>query len=334
MAEGLEQDAAAQRRERLREYHRAWRAQCRAEGRCVRCGGEVGAPPSGIRGYCADCSEKVRAARRRRAAARRTRQAGKARREPLVAPPADPVCSHCSGSRVVRCGRDSRGRQRYRCRACGKSSYGMPPPASPGTPPNCPYCGGRCRRAGRSRYTGLQHYRCPDCGRHNTDLRTARPRVAPGAEGPCRHRLTIILNLRAHRNLAVYRAARGLTEAQAIREILAKYAYPSAGATVSRREVDAWGEPRSVIVRRPVVLKGPLRYTGLRLPNLHRPDLTARRQRQVAEGLLLLPRTVGMVRGVTVALDDLAWEGLLRRMTETGRNHQEMAREMIAGARP
>jgi transposase-like protein len=67
------------------------------------------------------------------------------------------------------------GRQRYKCRGCGRDSYGVPDPPPP---PPCPHCGGRCVRGGKADY-GARLLLCRDCGRKSVHPDDAAPAPAP-----------------------------------------------------------------------------------------------------------------------------------------------------------
>ena len=128
--------------------------------------------------------------------------------------PETPVCAHCGGGGLRRKG-SGNGRARYRCRDCGRQSYGVARGPVENRFP-CPYCRERCRREGHTP-DGWQRYLCLGCGRKNTNLYPVAPH-SPG--GPFTHIVHFCLHGPAMRNLAAYCNGGGLSVAQAVREIL------------------------------------------------------------------------------------------------------------------
>src|SRR4051794_40075602 len=102
------------------------------------------------------------------------------------ASPEEPYCPHCNARDLMKGGKNN-DRQRYRCRACGRTSYGAPLPVR--FPCPNPGCNGSCRKHGRSEL-GKQLYWCNQCRRINTELWPTDPRFDGG---PFPHKMTLDL---------------------------------------------------------------------------------------------------------------------------------------------
>lgn len=325
MSKPLSEDEAAARRERLRKWRQAYDAARQAQGICVRCG-QANTEPSEWRGYCRACRERKRDISRTwwraRAAAERKRRETALRAE--LEARGTPACPRCGRTSIERLRQPREGRT-FRCRDCKAAHQQTVPAARGGIPFPCPYCQGRCWKAGFDR-RGKQSFVCTACGKYNTLLRADNR--ARGTTPALRHHLTLIVGLASDRALTRYCAARQMNMSQAVREIFRKYTYPATSWVLIRKYIDAWGEEASVITKPPRV-KAPLRFTEATLPNLLSASMTARRQQQIEQELLYLPRPVGVVRCLTILLDDEAWEGLHRMMEILKKNHQDTARWMI-----
>jgi hypothetical protein len=293
-----------------------YRAAHMAAGRCCGCRGAK-EPERSDRTLCAACTARVVERNRVRLAA-----AGKPGRPTTTASaPENPVCGHCGGTDLRRRGAMN-GRVRFVCRACGRSSYGVPkppPPAAPRYP--CPYCGGPCKKAGRDN-RGRQRYYCKACRRENTRL---WPGDTKPEGGPFRHPISLCLSLVASNCLIEYCNGRGLSPTRAVREIFRVPAQPQVivqtrarfdpytGRThVSTREIPIETPPEP-IPRRRKYLTGETTRARLRAGGRHH-------------------LSVLVVQRLTVHLDDLAYRGLLRFMRLRGLNHQDAARALIIEA--
>ena len=99
--------------------------------------------------------------------------------------PESVTCPHCQGKTLVHAG-IHKGRQRYRCKDCGRTSYGMPAFTSP-PPPPCIRCGERTVRGGLTG-TGAQTYRCTACHRRFIPPLPPKPKILPnGRRAKCHH---------------------------------------------------------------------------------------------------------------------------------------------------
>ncbi len=123
-----------------------------------------------------------------------------------------PVCPGCGAGKAMRYGRRN-GRQRFRCRGCGKLFVGVVREA---VRYPCPYCDGDCWRDGLDEQR-RQRYRCMRCGRYNTRLWPGR---GQDMGGPFRHRLTFSLDGPAREGLAFGCRRWGRNAAQAVRHLL------------------------------------------------------------------------------------------------------------------
>ena len=235
--------------------------------------------------------------------------------EPGITEPESPVCGHCGSAALTRA-RCDRGKKRFLCRDCHRTSYGMPLPVY-----LCPYCKGKCFRNGHAP-SGAQFYVCRGCGRYNRDLYPEAPR-SPG--GPFTHRMNLWLNTAARRNLIDYCFASGMSPVQAIRDIFRRASVSF--APIMARRVYEPGTDRSYIQitrakMRPSPPPPPL--GKIYLPNLRRETT---RKRLAGGNRRNCP--VGVVLAVTILLDDQAMRGLLRTMDEQKMTHQEAARHLI-----
>lgn len=334
--EPAESDAVARRaakRKRDDARARELRAERRAAGLCFRCGKplEPGREPGAA--SCAECLVAHRDRQRRYEDG--VRAANAAAEEEPAPSPSPRLCPHCGSDDLHPDGRHPGTRRyKYRCHACGRNSSGDAPlptrTRAHADHGSCPHCGGGpCVKAGHQKNTGRQIYRCRACGRQNTERR-ADPRRSP--HGPCRHLVTFYPGLGEIRNLRAYCAATGLSSGQAIREMLRPLARPL-GITSSRREYDAWGDP-VVVIRRPTPVHAPLRYTEATLPDLRPESMRSRMREKYDQELIDWPIPVAVMATVSVRLDDLAWEALLRLSSERGSTHQEVVRHLIRTARP
>ena len=141
-----------------RNLRRAKRRAARArEGRCPYCGR---VPEAGF-SSCGRCRELQRL----RNAEMRVRRTARRALEARAAGPRR--CGHCDGAGLWKFGVRG-GRQYYRCKDCGRASFGDGlPPAPPDYP--CPYCRGRCVRHKRYARNKII-FRCTVCGKYNTNL--------------------------------------------------------------------------------------------------------------------------------------------------------------------
>jgi transposase-like protein len=325
------------RRDRSKEApsQRARRQARIAAGLCPYCAkpngrapGEPGTPA------CPECRAKAqehdrrnreqqREKRRQYAAAAKARAAARPAIAPLAAdapPPEKPYCPHCLGRDLAR-GGFIKGRQRYRCRTCARSSYGEPNPAPEPLPCPNPGCGGRCVRLGFSKKTRKQRYICRKCRRTNLRLWPTENR-SPG--GPFRHHLTLYLSLIADNYLEDYCQRHFLSRPQAVRDIFRRWAdEPLLNLPEMRRDLDGWV---AVPPRGPAEPREPIPD---RLPDL-RPEAARRRLAQGNGDHSF--RNVLVVARMPIVLDDTAFQGLLRYMRRTGLNHQDAARALITAA--
>ena len=248
-----------------------------------------------------------------------------ARREDfVVSEPDAPCCPHCGGRELTHAGRQN-GKRLFKCRACGRGSYGE----TQRNPYPCPYCKGRCVRAGIAT-NGSQRYLCRGCGRKNTGLYPDTPR-SPG--GPFRHPVTFYLNSAALRNFGAYCNARGMSVPQAARAVLWNVARQTSAIATTRRIFD----PNTNDIR--VEITGystPLAISLVPLGKVHLPDVqreTARKRMRESGGDRRA-HTVGVVAKYTVWMDDEAMRGLLRLMEAQKLNHQEAMRYLLAHVYP
>jgi transposase-like protein len=303
-------EEAGEQTARERAYKAAWqrarRAERKAAGRCKDCGTPCD-DLAALKGFCGACSQKIR---RQDAAKREVEQARReeARQVAALAPGA-PFCPHCGGSDLMR-GGTANGKKRFKCRGCQRWSYGEAPPVKPTLYP-CPYCSGRCQKKERDE-KGRQRYLCTGCGRRNTDLYPQTPRAT---DGPFPYVMSFYLDIPAHQNLVAYCNATGMAVAPAVRTILRQ----AAGAKMAAGRWSVCPAPEV----------SALAY--VRLPDLRSQVTRARMQR--TERLKYLPSVYG-VMSISVALDALARQGLVRTALVLGKTHQEAARYLLAGTRP
>ena len=123
-----------------------------------------------------------------------------------------------------------------------------------------------------------------------------------------------------------------MSTAQTIREIFRQAARSSLSLVASAERVyDPLTGTERVVITRPAVPATRLLFTNERLPDARRESA---RQRMQRTGERRLHPTVYIDAKVSVALDDLAKEGLVRTMRSRGMTRQEAARYLIAHARP
>ena len=236
--------------------------------------------------------------------------------------PESPQCPHCGGSDLRTHG-SGNGKRRYHCHACRRHSYG-----GPAEDRRCPYCHGPCWKNGHAA-NGRQRYACTACKRTNTGLWPTAPR-SPG--GPFPHCVAFYLGPIATVNFMRYCQATGMSGAQAIRDILRRAARPpSALVATARRVYDRDGDLGHVVVAAGAPDPGPLRFTGERLSDA-RAAATGRRMR-LSDGNSR-HRTVAVDARVTVNLDDLSKEGLVRTMKSLDCSRQEAIRYLLTHMRP
>jgi transposase-like protein len=284
------------------------KAERRTAGLCPDCG----LLPVEGRVHCVPCGTVCRA----KAAAYRARK-HIARMNAVGAP----TCPGCSGRDLVRRGK-TRGAQLYHCRTCEKRSFGG---VTPELETSCPYCGGICLEGG-VRPKRRKRYYCTICGRWNTNLYPADGRL-PG--GPCRHKMNFYLGPWAVLNLDRYCQKHKMSVAQAVRQIFrdALLVEPARSITIARTVYDPyWDDAQTVIVRAPAAAKQPVSLTA-KLPDL-REETTRERLKQGR-----YHRPVAVDLHASIALDDLAKEGLLRTMQRRRLNHQQAARALVAEAK-
>ncbi len=230
-------------------------------------------------------------------------------------------CHHCDSDDLVFNGINGtkQGRQRYKCCACEKSTYGFKP--RPVKPLPCPYCRAQCRRKGSNQHK-RPRYLCTACGKRNTNLFPAPPR---GTDGPYRWRRSFCLDMASAAAITTYCNKHILTMSQAIRAILhtavdKEYATPTLGLRHRTPEGDL----------RYAVQSAPRRETHVFLPRRLldlRPQAARERMSRDPE-IRHLP-LIYIVCEVTVALDDKAYTGLIQTMDRFNLNHQQAVRYLI-----
>ena len=241
-------------------------------------------------------------------------------------PESPPFCPHCGG-RSVRPHGDYKGRGRFMCRACGRTSYGetTAPAPKPIRHP-CPHCGGRCHKGGPD-YRGRPRYHCTVCGRWNTRLYPQDPRP-PG--GPFPHKFSICLNVTARDNIVRYCNATGLKLAQAVRAIFTEAGQkPLACIASARRVYDAFGQVDDIVVTRRSVQGEPIN-PATPLPSVQW-EAASKFSRQT--GAEWHAPTVVVAYRYTIRLNDAAKVGLLQTMRARRMNQQEAARCLPTEAR-
>lgn len=244
--------------------------------------------------------------------------------------PESPQCPQCGGRDLMR-GSVANGKKRFKCRGCGRWSYGEPLPEKALEYP-CPYCGGRCLKSGRAK-NGRQRYVCTGCGKKNADL---WPQAPPSPGGPFPHVMTFYLGPPAAHGLDRYCQAAGMSPAQAIREIFRRAARgPVSLVATSRPVYDHDGRLLEWVTTRGAprdLPPTPIRFAQWRLMDVRS---RATRLRMAGRGFAGRHEvTVYVVWKVGVALDDLAKDGLCRTMAAQNLTHQEAARYLLANARP
>lgn len=321
-------DEAQAERERRRLYARELRKKRADAGLCVHCGGPLLPEADAAAAHftkCAACRARRRAAEHERRTLRPTpeerehderRAKRRAEQEARRSAPDGPACTHCGGRELAPHGRNATG-PRYRCRACGRTTYGGPGKRKGYPCPN-PRCGGNCRKRGHDRH-GRQIYHCPKCGRHNTRLWPSRV-DSPG--GPFSHHINLYLSLNAERALSFYLQKHTMSPAQAVRAIFRPWADEPTIPLPRYLGVDAWGEP----VHAPR-LDEPREDVNTRRIDLRRSATSKRMAGGNRNHLTIL-----VTWHLSVCLDDTAYQGLLRYMRRTGLEHQDAARAMIIAA--
>jgi hypothetical protein len=145
------------------------------------------------------------------------------------------------------------------------------------------------------------------------------PSQIPSPGGPFPHKIRLCLSLSAERVLTDYCNERGLSPSQAVRAIFRRWAdEPVTLAGVGARGVRAADA-------------GPRERIPRHLPDL-RPEAQRKRKETAGEGNWQYHKTVLVTWLLSVALDDTAYQGLLRYMRRTGLNHQDAARALITAA--
>lgn len=239
--------------------------------------------------------------------------------------PEVPHCPRCGVRDAQRAGQE-KGKQRYRCKECGRYYNGPLAPLPPPPPRPCPHCGAQCARWGRTRH-GRQRYRCKACGQTNVNL---YPKTAPAPGGPFPYEVMLCLDPAASGCLMRYCQAAKMSNVQAVRDIFRRAAAsPVSLVATGRREYDDQGRMRVVITRaRPQATTPTLAAEPL-------PDTRAAARERIrkAEGRKDVP-SVYVVEHVKVRLDALAKHGLLLTARSRGITHQEAARYLIKNTPP
>jgi transposase-like protein len=333
--EEKDEEKRAARRAYKNEWQRKKHAERRKANVCMICGGQRDAAASGdaYKDMCLTCTEAVR---RREILRREEAQTpniliraprGGWRRKVSVR-----VCRHCQGRDLVasgppyaKVGKTGEQRQRFLCLGCKKWSYGAVLPQAPEL--LCPYCKGRCIKAGVLP-SGSQQYLCRGCGRKNTNL---FPGVRKDTSGPFRRVVCFYFGPLGGKALTTYCNRHGMQAARALRTILREAAVPlvAVSATAQREwPVGSRWQWSHVRVQKPEPSREPLRNTPLQLPDVRSSVSQARMQSPSGR----LYRTVAVECKVSVGLDDLAWEGLIRHMRWRGVTHQEAMRQLLMEA--
>ena len=299
-------DAAATAHARKMETQRVRIAAWHDAGLCNTCG----RTPREGKLTCQTCTVRAEVARQRRIAAAHAK---------TLADPDAPACRHCGSRDLARRGRPA-AVPLYNCRACGRRTDTLADPAPDQT---CPHCGARCVKSGHNA-RGRAYFLCTACGRRNTNLWPA-PDTSPGGLFP--HKMTFYLGPLAFNSINRYCQAHKMSIAQAIRHIF-RAAVSQGGPkwAVSRQVYDpTWDEYRTVITRPKPSVAPPI-PANTRVPDI-RSQTTTERMKQGR-----FHRPVAQCFQASVALDDLAKQGLLRTMQVRCLNHQQAARALIGEA--
>ena len=333
MAE-TDEAARAARRAYKNEWQRKKREERSVANVCTICGGARDGAGAGdsYKDMCLVCTEAMRGREilRREAAGREpTLSAPKAgwRRKVSVR-----VCRHCrgrdmlaSGPPFARVGKPGEQRQRFLCLLCRGWSYGSALPLPPGW--ECPYCRGRCVRAGVLP-SGSQQYLCRGCGRRNTNLFPGRRK---DQSGPFRRVVTFYFGPLSGRALTDCCNRRGATMSSVLRTILREAAVPIVAVSATAQHSWPAGSRRQyshVRLRNTEPSREPLPNVPLALPDVR--SAVSRERMRAPTGRRHRP--VAVESKAAVALDDRAWEGLIRTMRWRGVNHQEAMRQLLMEA--
>jgi transposase-like protein len=250
-----------------------------------------------------------------------------------------PQCPACNGHQLRKTGFRAN-RQRYRCRNCGRQSYGDGP-ANPPPTDACPYCSGDCRKYGvlTRNHRRVQRYRCRLCGRTNTNL---YPADTPSPGGPFPHLMRFHLSHAAACALDSYCQTHSMSPAQALREILI-HAGQKPRAIIScahrtdsggLRNPDDWGDANRATHVKTIIIPAPppvpIPVGGIQFPDL-RPEAT--RKFAVQRDYARYSPTVLVTWRLSVRLSDAALSGLLHTMQRRSLNHQEAARALCIEAK-
>ncbi len=231
-----------------------------------------------------------------------------------------PVCPHCNGTDLVKCGRRD-DRSRYKCRACARTSFGvLPAPFL-----KCSDC--RAKLWEKSMADGRTRFECSKCGRVRLSEYVYSPRKQK-EDSPCRHLMTIHMDRHARAGLVDYMQSTGCSQTQAVR---AMFRYVLTGEVFGNPVSTAW-----VRSGRPTATPVPRNPTAaaMKFPDRKRELALKRHDRSKGYAGRGFQSLVLAVSRVTVMLDDAAKEGLVHAMTRLGmENHMDAARWLLAHVR-
>lgn len=230
-----------------------------------------------------------------------------------------------------------RGKQRYRCKGCGRVMCGFPIPEttlagrqSTEHRLRCPNCKGAARIHSREK-DGRCRLRCTVCGRNFTDIYRNSPPV-PG-EGPFPHARTFNLGPTAVRALTALSQKMRLSNVQVIRWVLRQeFGRPPVVWAISRMGRSSLTGKREMLISRPrnhVLPPQPEEIKAV-FPNRSAEIMRDSRRRAL---LTDRPGTAFSVHGVAqvrVCMDDQAKAGLVRAMRRFDCDNQNALRRLLA----
>lgn len=245
-----------------------------------------------------------------------------------------PACPFCETTNVVKAGYSSTKKQVYRCKECGRRSYGYI--TLRGRPPGpwakleqirptryrCPHCGGRCWKRGHAP-NGTPKYLCKECRRENTGLiaRPARPR-----DGPFPHRMTFHLNPQAYEGLQRCRARHNDTLSGSVRRILREAAHGIIPMSLAHARTTEDGRRLCRLQKLPRSKRPPLPIPAS-LPG----EVAVVQRHRIKTATIYRPCFMN-IAVVTVWLDDLSLSGLLTAARTLNTTRLAAARFLIARA--